>query len=139
MTTPFALIRILVVEHNEVQRVQVCVLLRELGVKNCVPAADVLEALHLMQNSGQNFDVVLTGHDMPIKDGLDLICLIRRTGIFKHLQVAMISEALTDETPTPRAETVLRQFLKRKGVVAVPKKDLSASLLARTLRKLTTI
>ena len=139
MTKPFASTRILVVEHDEVQRVLTCTLLRELGVEHCVPAAKVSEALELLKDSRHNFEVVLTGHHLPIKDGLDLVCLIRRVSILRHIQVAMISEELTDETPAPTAETVLRSFLKRNGVVAVPKKDLRANLLARTLRKLTTI
>lgn len=77
---------VLIVEDHEFQRSMLVMLLENLGAKDVHEAADGREALEVIRELEQPFDVIITDIDMPAMDGM---AFIRNLGEAK-LQASMI-------------------------------------------------
>ena len=136
MPTPLHLVHVLVVDDDDVQRILLPEMLRQIGINNCDVAASGDEALAKLQR--ELFHVVLTDKTMPGMDGTCLIENIRLNPLINHLRIAMISSEISskgyaDITPE---EAALRSFLWQKSVLALPKEGLGSASLARALSTL---
>jgi len=137
MSKSFASTRILVVEHDQNKRELLQTLLKQLGIGYCLATDSVSAGLESLLDTGNNFHVVFTGQDMPERDGLDFINVIRRQRQFDHVRIAMVSEQLTNDRTYQRPESQLRSFLQRKDVLQIPRAGLDAGVLSRALTEMT--
>jgi signal transduction histidine kinase/CheY-like chemotaxis protein len=74
--------RVLIVDDLEVNRIILCRQLGLLGIKvmACASGTAALAELSACQISGEKYDAILTDHQMPEMDGLNLARQIRRSG-----------------------------------------------------------
>lgn len=70
--------KVLVVDDSGVMRKIIVRSLLAVGVNDVVEAADGQEAFNLFQ--AEQFDLVLTDWNMPVRNGLELVTDIRSTG-----------------------------------------------------------
>ena len=129
--SPNALVHALVVDDDDVQHLMMIALLEQIGLKHYYLVKSGEEALAKLR--AELFHVVLTDNQMPGMTGRDLIAEIRRDPLLRHLKVAMISSDL--EVGGPENQD-LQDFLWRHNVLAVPKKNLDAAKVARTISTL---
>ncbi|MGQ8363976.1 response regulator [Glaciecola sp. 1036] len=57
----------------------------------CKQAESVDQAIDILEESGGNFDILITDMNMPGKDGLELTRLIRKSPDFRHIKIIMLS------------------------------------------------
>jgi DNA-binding response OmpR family regulator len=70
--------RVLVADDDDLTRTLIVLALAAVGVKQTVAAADGLEALRLIQQ--QPFDLLMLDWNMPGKNGLELVRVLRFRG-----------------------------------------------------------
>ncbi|GAA5316368.1 MAG: hypothetical protein AseanaTS_15720 [Candidatus Pelagadaptatus aseana] len=70
-------IQVLLVEDNATNQIVACGLLKKLGVQVRV-AENGIEAVDLVCNSGQNYDLILMDCEMPLMDGYEVTRRIRQ-------------------------------------------------------------
>lgn len=92
-----------------------------------VVAKDGLEALDILQNSGQLPNVILTDVEMPQMDGYELLSSLKRQETLRHIPVVMI---------TSRAGDKHRQKAFDLGVSEYLTKPFEDSLLIEKIRTL---
>jgi len=71
------------------------------GSSNFHEAANGKEALDLMKNDW--IDIVITDYNMPVMNGLELICAIKKEDLLKDIPVVVIS--------TEGNETKIKEFM----------------------------
>ena len=114
--------KVLVVDDSGVMRKVIVRALNSLGVKDCIEAANGLDAFNLFQS--ENFDLILTDWNMPEKNGLELITEIRATGATlpvimitteaqKGQVVAAVQAGVSDYLTKPFDNEVLRAKLDK--------------------------
>ena len=81
-------LEILIVEDHGFQRAALERMLRSLGVKTVIAAADGCAALGVMRALHAPIDVLITDLDMPNMDGMELIRHVAAEGLAKSLIVA---------------------------------------------------
>lgn len=136
MQKPIDSLRILIVDDDETQLELMIIYLRQLGITKLHTAGNGNEALSALLDSTHPFDVVFTDKDMPQVDGKDLIMNILECVQLKELKLVMVTDNLTHLPNPPEAEVVLRRFLTRTDVLALPKENLNAEVLAQALNEL---
>ncbi|MGK0291573.1 MAG: two-component system chemotaxis sensor kinase CheA, partial [bacterium] len=61
------------------------------GFKNITCTRNGLEALELLRENGNGFDLVVSDIEMPVMDGFELVSQIRSDSMLKHLPVMALS------------------------------------------------
>lgn len=114
--------KVLVVDDSGVMRKVIVRALNAVGVKECVEAANGVEAFRIFQ--ADQFDLILTDWNMPEKNGLELVKDIRATGATlpiimvtteaqKGQVVAAIQAGVSDYLTKPFDNDVLRAKLDK--------------------------
>ena len=89
-------IKILIVDDFSTMRRIIKNLLRDLGYNNTYEADDGATALPMLENG--DFQFVITDWNMPIMQGIDLLCAIRRNPKLHAMPVLMVTaEAKRDQ------------------------------------------
>ena len=91
--------RFLVVDDVSVNRLVIKAMLKRLEIEDVTLAINGADALKLLNKSPSGFDIVLTDVLMPIMDGKELVCEIRKNERWKTLPVyAVTADVETQET-----------------------------------------
>ena len=124
---PSAIVSLLVVDDNIVQRMQVVALCRELGVEMIYEAGSGAEALELLSLLVLPPDVAIIDLEMPVMDGVELIEQLHERSLAIPLIVVSSREAVLIDT----VETMARNL--GVPVVAGIRKPLGREALAAAL------
>lgn len=84
---------VLVVDDSStVRRIIIrCLRQSNLGVARVCEAGNGQEALAVLQNENEPIDALLTDVNMPVMDGVQLLCAIRQSPVWKSMPVLMIT------------------------------------------------
>lgn len=115
---------ILIVEDSSTVREMVTFVLKDERLK-IVEAEDGLEALDLAKK--QNFDLVITDHNMPNMKGIDLAIALRNMGSYKETPILML---------TTESDPRLKKVGKDIGITGWILKPLSPQRFKPAIEKL---
>lgn len=118
---------ILIVEDSSTVREMVTFVLKDERLK-IVEAEDGLEALDLAKK--QNFDLVITDHNMPNMKGIDLAIALRNMGSYKETPILML---------TTESDPRLKKVGKDIGITGWILKPLSPQRFKPAIEKLLAI
>ncbi|HTW53763.1 MAG TPA: response regulator [Stellaceae bacterium] len=96
----------LVAEDHDFQRHTLVGMLRRLGVKQVVDAADGKSALDLFRDSTTPVDIIVSDLDMPGMDGMELIRHIGESGV----PVSMILSSGVDRAVLASVQTMTKAY-----------------------------
>ena len=89
--------RVLVVEDDAMVRSIVVEYLQAFGFKRIVAAETSHQAVRMLNDPGEGFDLVLSDWQMPGVDGLDLLRLSRKIPFRQELKFIMITSQVPEE------------------------------------------
>lgn len=89
--------RVLVVEDDAMVRSIVVEYLQAFGFKRIVAAETSHQAVRMLNDPGESFDLVLSDWQMPGVDGLDLLRLSRKIPFRQELKFIMITSQVPEE------------------------------------------
>jgi two-component system chemotaxis response regulator CheY len=90
-------IKILYVDDSQTVRDMVESLLLELGYLNIQGAEDGIEALEIIEHSGEEFDFIITDINMPNMDGITLIRTLRSKLDYAATPIMVLSTEWSNE------------------------------------------
>ena len=91
---------VLTVDDSKTMRDMVTFTLQNAGL-NVVEAKDGEDALHILNNDGVKFDLIITDLNMPVMDGFALIENVRAHEKYKYIPILM----LTTESDSQKKRT----------------------------------
>jgi len=91
MAMPPEDIKILVVDDMAAMRKILKTLLAQLGYKNVDEAEDGKQALEILRQNPDKYDLVITDWNMPNMTGIELVQAIRSDEKLKHLPILMVT------------------------------------------------
>lgn len=83
-------LKVLIVDDNKTNIKIVKHYLKEYGC-TMESALNVREALDILENSGGNFDIILTDYNMPEIDGINFTIMIKNDDKFKHIPMVLLT------------------------------------------------
>lgn len=136
MQKPFDSLHVLVVDDDETQLELMIIYLRQLGITKCSTAGNGEEALALLVEQNNEFDIVFTDKDMPRMNGVQFIEEMGLYPSLDNIKVVMTTDNLTDSRHKTEEETALRSFLEERNVLPLPKTGLNADVLSSAFNKM---
>ena len=86
-----AAMRVLVVDDQYSVRQVTCIGLEEIGVRNVLESENGKEAFDTA--SVQPLDLIISDYNMPVMDGLDLLCAVRGSPTVRKLSFLLLTGA----------------------------------------------
>lgn len=136
MTKSIDQLRILIVDDRENDLDLMVIFLQALGATLFTTAGDGEEALALLLQRHDEFDIVFTDMDMPRMNGIKLIEEMGLYPSLDNIKMVMTTDNLTHAANPPEEELVLRAFLQERNVLPLPKTGLNAKVLGQAIQQL---
>jgi len=108
----FSVLRVLLVEDNEINQIAFEAMLTNLGVHVEI-ANDGAEAVDIIQRRAKDFDLILMDMQMPVMDGIKATSAIRRNPEFNEIPIVALTANVQPEDKEACFQAGMNDFLSK--------------------------